>query len=387
MKKLRIMWLHSHLTLPVGATYYILEVMRQLIKNNSVSVYVQKSTPEFERLFKEAGMNVITLSKRSTGDILFWLNFSKQIKKEVVFLKNQANDYDLVISSIFPMNVIANSLPLPHLQFCFQPFAFFWDPLMIKRLPVSQRIFLYLLRTRFGQLDIDSTKQSQSILTINNGSKQSILEVYHKESTPTFMGVDVDKVDTREIGRKYVGKKIILHTTDWTPLKKTPWLIEQFILIQEKYPDVILLVTETKIDAGIKRTELNKIGNDRIKNIEFLGTVPTDLLHQYFALADIVVYTGFGTAITTSLFVLECMAYGTPPVVSKGASEDVEDGKTGLVFNNDSEFQNCVLKLLSDENLRLQLGKEASAYVARRHSWSNVGKTFEAECLKLIGKK
>src|SRR5882724_3707441 len=146
MKKLKIMWLHSHITLPVGATYYILEVMRQLIKNNSVSLYVQKSTPEFEQLFQNTGINVITLSKHSTGDILFWFNFSRQLKKEITVLKSEAKNYDLVISSIFPMNIIANSLSLPHLQFCFQPFAFFWDPLMIKKLPVSKRIFLYLLR-------------------------------------------------------------------------------------------------------------------------------------------------------------------------------------------------------------------------------------------------
>jgi len=380
------MWLHSHVTLPGGGTYYILEVTRELLKNNDVVLYVQKSTPEFEQLFKNAGINVITLSKYSTGDILFWLNFSRQIKKEISVLKREVRNYDLVISSMFPMNIIANSLELPHLQLCLQPFAFFWDPLMIKKLSISKRIFLYFLRSRFGKLDIDSTRQSQAILTINEGSKRSISEVYNRDSVPTFMGVNVDKVDTREIGGKYVGKKIILHTTDWTPLKKTPWLIEQFLLIQKKYPDVVLLITEIKIDTQVKRAELKKIGIDKIKNIEFLGTVPTDVLHQYFALADMVAYSGFGTAITTSLFVLECMAYGTPPIVSKGASEDVEDGKTGLVFNNDSEFQNCVLTLLLNEDMRLKLGQEARAYVAQKHSWSNVRKTFEAECLKIIGK-
>ena len=386
MKNLRIMWLHSHLTLPVGATNYILQVIRELSRNNTVGLYVQKSTPEFEQLYKNAGIEIITLSKYSTGDMLFWLNFSGQIKKEVQILKSQVKDYDLVISSMFPMNVIASSLNLPHLQFCFQPFAFFWDPLMIKKMSVPKRIFLYLLRSRFGKLDIQSTKKSGSILTINEGSKKSISEIYNRDSVPVFMGVNVRKVNNEEIAKKYTGKKIILHTTDWTPLKKTTWLIQQFLLIQKNYPDVLLLITETKTDAHLKNAELKKIRNEEIKNIEFLGTVSTDSLHQYFALADIVVYSGFGTAITTSLFVLECMAYETTPVVSKGASEDVEDGKTGLVFNNDIEFQNCVLTLLSDESMRRRLGEQASAYVAQRHSWANVGKKFEEESFKLTDK-
>src|SRR5690349_6396854 len=120
MRRLNIMWLHSHLTLPVGATNYVMVIIRELLKEHSVTLYVQKSTPEFEQLFKNAGINVITLSNYSTGDILFWLNFSKQTKKEINFLRSEVKNYDLVISSIFPMNVIANSLPLPHLQFCFQ---------------------------------------------------------------------------------------------------------------------------------------------------------------------------------------------------------------------------------------------------------------------------
>lgn len=386
MKKLNIMWLHSHLSFPSGGTKYILGTIRELSKNHNVDLYVQKTTPQFEQLFKKDGINIITMSKYSTGDVLFWINFSKQIKNEIEFLKNQAKNYDVVISSMFPMNIVSNSLNLPHLQICFQPFAFFWDPLMIKKLPISKKLFLYFLRTKFGKLDIDATKQSHKILTINNGSKKSILQIYHQDSTPTFMGVDVHEIVDLEVRKKYVGKKIILHSTDWTPLKKTSWLIQQFHLIQKKYPDVVLLITEPKIDPILKKMELEKIKKDAIENIEFLGTVPSDVLPQYYALADMVVYPGFGSGITTSLFVLECMAYETPAIVSNDASEDVESGKTGLVFNTDEEFQKCILTLLSNDDMRLTLGKQARTYVLQKHSWPNVAKIFETQCLEIIEK-
>ena len=385
MKKLKIMWLHSHLSIPSGGTKYVLEVIRELSKNHHVDLYVQKATPQFEQSFKKAGINITTMSKYSTSDVLFWLNFSRHIKNQINFLQNQAKNYDVVISSMFPMNIIANSLNLPHLQSCFQPFAFFWDPLMIEKLPILKRLFLYFLRSKFGKLDIDSTNHSRKILTINNGSKNSILQIYHKDSIPTFMGVDAHEVNL-EIEKKYVGKKIILHSTDWTPLKKTSWLIQQFRLIQKKYPDVVLLITEPKIDPILKRTELEKIKKDAIENIEFLGTVSSDVLHQYYALADMVVYPGFGSGITTSLFVLECMAYETPAIVSNDASEDVEDGKTGLVFNTDDEFQKCILTLLSNDDMRLTLGKQARTYVLQKHSWPNVAKIFETQCLEIIEK-
>lgn len=385
MKKLKIMWLHSHLSIPSGGTKYVLEVIRELSKNHHVDLYVQKATPQFEQSFKKAGINITTMSKYSTSDVLFWLNFSRHIKNQINFLQNQAKNYDVVISSMFPMNIIANSLNLPHLQSCFQPFAFFWDPLMIEKLPILKRLFLYFLRSKFGKLDIDSTNQSRKLLTINNGSKNSILQIYHKDSIPTFMGVDAHEVNL-EIEKKYVGKKIILHSTDWTPLKKTSWLIQQFRLIQKKYPDVVLLITEPKIDPILKKTELKKIKKDAIENIEFLGTVPSDVLHQYYALADMVVYPGFGSGITTSLFVLECMAYETPAIVSNDASEDVENGKTGLIFNTDDEFQKCILTLLSNDDMRMTLGKQARTYVLQKHSWPNVAKIFETQCLEIIEK-
>ena len=90
MKKLRIMWLHSHLSLSGGGVKYVLEVIRELSKNHDVDLYVQKALPQFEKQFKDAGINLTIMSKYSTSDILFWLNFSRQIKNEIHFLKQSS---------------------------------------------------------------------------------------------------------------------------------------------------------------------------------------------------------------------------------------------------------------------------------------------------------
>lgn len=386
MRKLRIMWLHSHISHQGGGTKYILGVIKELSKNHKVDLYLQKGLSDIVKQFTDASINVTVMDKNSTGDLKFWLIFNRQINKEIELLRNLANNYDLVISSMFPMNIVANALGLPHIQCCFQPFAFFWDPLMIDKLPLTKRLFLRLARNKFGKLDVDATTKSAKLLTINNGSKNAILEIYHKDSVPTFMGVDLDqhKPDYAEIRKKYLGKKIILHSTDWTPLKKTPWLLQQFGRIQEKYPDVVLLITEPKVDPKLKNDALKKIQGDFIKNIEFLGTVPPDLLSHYYSLADIVVYPGSGSGITTSLFVLECMAHETPAVVSIGASEDIEHGKTGFIFKTDDEFQNFVLELLTNDDMRLNLGRQARDHVLQNHSWNNVAKIFENQCFEVI---
>ena len=39
MKKLKIMWLHSHLTLPSGGTKYVLQGIQELSKNHFIAIY------------------------------------------------------------------------------------------------------------------------------------------------------------------------------------------------------------------------------------------------------------------------------------------------------------------------------------------------------------
>ena len=77
---------------------------------------------------------------------------------------------------------------------------------------------------------------------------------------------------------------------------------------------------------------------------------------------------------------------GIPAIVSNDASEDVENGKTGLVFNTDDEFQKCILSLLSNDDMRLTFGRQARTYVLQKHSWPNVAKIFETQCLEIIEK-
>ena len=66
MKKLRIMWLHSHFSLPSGGVKYVLEAIRELSKNHDVDLYVQKALPKFEKQFKDAGINITIMSRHST---------------------------------------------------------------------------------------------------------------------------------------------------------------------------------------------------------------------------------------------------------------------------------------------------------------------------------
>ena len=390
MKKLRIMWLHSHLSLPSGGTKYVLEGIRELSKNHNVDLYVQKTTPQFEQLFKKAGINITAMNKYSTGDVLFWVNFSRQIKNELKFLKNQAKSYDVVVSSMFPMNVEANALGLPHLQSCFQPYAFFWDSLMINKLPFVQRLLLNFAKIKFGKLDIEATKKSDKVVTVIGGVQKWISKVYHRDSIVVHPGVDTSFFKPTldlNLQNKYAGKKIILHSTDWTPLKRTNWLIDEFVSINSKINNVVLLIMEIK-NVGVEREKaIKKINNKKIKNIELCGSVPESLLPAYYSLADVCVYVGIGEgAAAASYIVLESMACETPVIRTNYSLEEVEHGKTGYLFEKDDSesFEKYVIEFLTNPKLKLEFGKAGRNFIQENRSWKKFAELYEKNLFEII---
>lgn len=391
MKKLRIMWLLPHLTYWNGGTKFVFETIKELSKNHEISLYIQKSTsPEITQRFRQIPIKVTILSKWSTGDIQFWLNFNRQLKKEISYLKRESGKYDLVISAVFPMNIVGNAIGLPHIQYCFEPFAFFWDPFMIKKFPIGKRIFLILLRFMFGRKDIEATRKSEKVLTVNNGTREWISKVYGRDSIATFLGVDTTifkKIDGDDLRNKYKGKKIIIHSTDWTPLKRTNWLIKQFCEINSKIKDSILLITEVSTTGKERELAINMINKNKIKNIELCGFIPVESLPRYYSMADVSAYTGIGEgASAASLFVLECMSCETPVVRTSDTLEEVEHDKTGFLFekNNRDEFIQYILELLNNKELNLKFGKSAREFVEQKYSWSNVAKIFQKECYDLL---
>jgi glycosyltransferase involved in cell wall biosynthesis len=390
MKKLRIMWLHSHLSYWGGGTKYIFEVMKELSKKHEISLFVQKSSNKISEKFSEIPINVTTLDNLSTGDISFWFNFDKIIKKETRELKENKGKFDIIVSSMFPMNVIANKIGLPHIQYCFEPFAFFWDSNMIDNLPIFKKIPLKYFKGKYVNEDLKATEKSTRILTVNNETVDWIKKIYSRESIPTLLGVDTEKYQKKnneELQKKYKNKIIIIHSTDWTPLKRTNWLIDQFIKIASSEKNMVLLITEVITSGKERDIAFKKIQSMKAKNIELCGFIDNDLLSSYYSMADFAIYSGIGEgASAASLFVLECLACETPVIRTNYTDEEVIHGKTGYLFSqdNEKEFQKYVINLCKNKQLCNEMGKNGREFIKKRYSWSNVSKIFDQNFKELL---
>lgn len=389
---MKILFLYSHLTVRSGGSRYILEIVDKLSQNHEVTLYVQKASDEMKKIFSDRNINIKTLGKYSTDDLIFWIQFKKLIRNQIHFLERESKNYDVVISSMFPMNIIANSLNIPHIQNCFQPYAFFWDSIMIKKLPFFKKILLNFCKKFYGKSDIEATQNADYVFTVISGVQKWIKKIYNCDSIVIHPGVDTNffsKTHNENLRKQFHDNKIILHSTDWTPLKNTNWLIDQFLKINREIPSCKLLIMEVKTSGHEKNIALKKIKKLNIQNIEFLGFIPENMLSSYYSLADLVVYVGIGEgASSASYIVLEAMSCETPVIRINESSTEIIHGKNGLIFekNNSEQFLKNLLMLLKNEKLSNELGKNAREFIKNERTWNNTLNHYE-KYLNLIKEK
>jgi len=126
------------------------------------------------------------------------------------------------------------------------------------------------------------------------------------------------------------------------------------------------------------------------KNIVFTGRVPESEKDFHLKSSDILVlpyrkHNTFGG----SAALIEGMSHGLPIIVSdvKSFSTEIEDGKTGLLFEdgNVEMLAEKIKLLVDDKQFREQLGNNAKNHVLREHSWEYVankmGQIYKA-CLE-----
>jgi glycosyltransferase involved in cell wall biosynthesis len=135
-----------------------------------------------------------------------------------------------------------------------------------------------------------------------------------------------------------------------------------------------------KDDQKFYRSAVQKLGLEA----RFSFGAPSPDVVKFYALADL--YAGPSLEDGFNLPILEAMACGLPVIASNqtGASENIADGKTGLIFDDphdDALLARLIHKLYSDNALRQDMGTAAAEFVRMNCSWdrnaANTGEVLE----------
>jgi glycosyltransferase involved in cell wall biosynthesis len=151
------------------------------------------------------------------------------------------------------------------------------------------------------------------------------------------------------------------------PHKNLSALLKAFSLLKDKIPHDLVLVGQKEGFITGDRSVFEK-AKEMKGRVHFTGIVKEDILGQYYAFADAMVfpslYEGFG------LPPLEAMACGCPTVVSKAGSLPEVCGHATEYFDpkNVEEMAEKILKVLQNKRLREKLIKKGTKQ-ARQFSW------------------
>ena len=335
---MKIAWLHSNFHLWTGGNKFVFEVTKRLRRFCKVDVFVQTADEKIRDIFLKEGIGFRSIGKSSTYSPFFWLLLPLHIRRDVKILVRELERYDMIVASMFPMNLVAQKIGKRYIQYCFEPYVIFHDREFVNGLSFYKRGFARLMKALYAKKDIHATCNAEKIMTTVEGVSYWIKRVYGRESIPTYVGVDTEffrrKVND-DLKKIYNGKKIILHATDYTPLKRLDFIVSAMPEIVKRHPNCILLITHTLENKKAIRRLLNTIKNLHMeKNVQIIGFADINDLPFYYSLADVCVYTGIGSgASCNSLFVLESMACETPVVRTNFTHDEVIHGESGYLFD------------------------------------------------------
>ncbi len=112
------------------------------------------------------------------------------------------------------------------------------------------------------------------------------------------------------------------------------------------------------------------------QRVQVTGFVP-DMRYYLRAASSAIAPLTYGAGIQNK--VLEAMACSTPVVANLQAVSALNtiDGRDVLIGNNADELAGAVLRLLEDDDLRTQIGRNGRVYVEKNHDWNTITRQLE----------
>lgn len=208
------------------------------------------------------------------------------------------------------------------------------------------------------------------------------LEKKHKLTNIKLLenGVDIDTFKTNYHNYAYNETLLFTGNMDYGPNVDAVVYFSSNILpiIRDKYPNIKFIIAGQRPISKVKNLE-----NDFIKVTGFVS----DLAAQYNNASVVVSPLRFGAG--TQNKVLEAMSMGVPVVCSeigfKGLG--IANGE-GVIMETDPHcFAQSVIKLLSSENLRKEMGEKGKLIIQNRFSWDIIYKKLENYFEEVVSKK
>jgi len=200
-------------------------------------------------------------------------------------------------------------------------------------------------------------------------------------------GVDLEcfSPDVLPIDEFCDGKLNILFVGRLEVRKGLGYLIKAYQRVKEEVPNSRLIIVGP--GTRLRKKYERQVKQKGLKDIVFVGYVPTEELPRYYKTADIFCSPATGRE-SFGIILLEAMAMGKPIVASniEGYASVITHGAEGLLVppKNKETLAQALISLMADEPLRRQMGAKGRLTV-QDYSWERVAQRVFDYYVRLLG--
>ena len=177
------------------------------------------------------------------------------------------------------------------------------------------------------------------------------------------------------------GEKILMHTSNFRPLKRTADLLDIFDAVRDRADVKLILVGD-----GPDRAELEARARakDRGDDIVFLGNYAA--IEELLPCADVMLMPSSSESF--GLAALEAMSCGVPVVASRvgGLPEVVDHGKTGYLLSvgDARAMAEAAIGIVTNDDLRKTMGAAARAHAIEKFHVDAITRRYEQVYERLV---
>jgi glycosyltransferase involved in cell wall biosynthesis len=369
---MRVAYLFPHFTYPGGATNYVINSSKCLVKSG---IDVTIITQRISDIAIPDGVKCIQIGGDLPKSIKYWLMYPQIFNKIKRILDNE--DFDILFPQVFPSNYWAFlykkfKTSQKIVWYCHEPNAFVHNYQFIRSLPHPIKELALFSNPIIRPIDIILSKNCDKILTNSNFTKNNIKQILNLESEVVYTGLFFDKYPPIQLPES----NYILFVGRIMKSKNLNILLKVFSAILNDGNNVNLII----LGEGEEKENIEKIilREGMETNVKLIGRVDDQQLIEYYSRAICVVYPSINEPF--GLVPIEAQACHVPVIAFKsgGVIETVIDNKTGILVDpyDEKGLKNAIEKLLNDKKYRIIYGNNGYSEVISKYSWERHTETL-----------
>ncbi len=381
-----------------GGSFQLLSLANVLVKNNDVTVFVYKDLTKGNYINLKKNIKIIEANKdKNNNSSIINSLFEPFIVSFGLAKLLLRYKYDILNPHEWPANWACSLVRLrrnvPIVWMCN-------DVWHLPNFSMEKRLRFKIFNNTFIKItDLFLSLFLNRVIVLDNRIKKIVENYYHKKATVIRSGIEIEdyknvisKIDVRNKFKLDQDKFIFICSSIFFLHRRFEDAIDAIKIIAKNNRKVQLIILgSSQFDPEYFKAIKNKINKENLSKIVTVNNkfLPNDLFKAYIAASDVYIFPNEKQ--TWGLAVIEAMALGKPCIVSDGAGvhEIIKEEKNGLTFKcrDVKDLAGKMDKLINNEKLRIQVGKNAKEFVFSSYSWENYADQMVKVFQETVSKK